>query len=56
MHCGVLPSFLKRPNIAWHTIVNYDAHMFWSFDSLRHLTVKSISKTKRLQKCVVYFL
>jgi hypothetical protein len=57
MPCGALPSALKWKEAASNTYCNYEAPMVWSFDSLRHLTVMCILKTKRhTPYSVQYFL
>jgi hypothetical protein len=46
MPCSALPSALKWTDAASKTYCNYEAPMVSLFDSLRHLTVTCILKTK----------
>jgi hypothetical protein len=55
MPCGALPSTLKWTEAASNTYCNYEAPFVWSSDSLRHLTVTCILKTKCQRTYVILY-
>jgi hypothetical protein len=42
--------------LLWTPVVNYEAPIVWSFDSLRHLTVTCILKSKQYRTYAVQYL
>jgi hypothetical protein len=52
---GALPSALKWTEAASNSCCNCEAPMVWSFDTLRHLTVTCILKTKRHRTYVLQY-